>query len=168
MKLEEEIVKLELDQAINTFKTQITLGVNILTILVIADVTLTGYAIREKSMGIMLIGIIFPIALIIISKIIKRLITPVIFTGYQLEKQFGPDHPLLITTFVRFLSKPSAIALDEILEKDIEEQTKLLQDFHREFSLTKGKHFASIMYVVTFGQLLVPILLYYFFNWNMF
>lgn len=56
-----DLERLQLQQAVETYRAQLSLMVQILTILVIADITLVGYAVTAKSAVIVAIGTAFPL-----------------------------------------------------------------------------------------------------------
>ena len=67
-----EIAKLQLQQSIETYRVQMSLLVQICTVLVVADATTVGYAIQQKLAGIIWVGVIFPVTMFLVIRVIFR------------------------------------------------------------------------------------------------
>lgn len=87
MNQEIEVYKLQYQQALDTYRTQFTLLINILTIFIIANVTLIGFAVDKKSSLMLLTGAIFPLAIHFAYRTIKELMKPIILTAIYFEKK---------------------------------------------------------------------------------
>lgn len=167
----QDFIKLQIDQAIKTLRTQLSLGTQIATLLIIADVSIVGYAINNKIAGILFIGALFPIMFWIIYYRLKRLMLPVIYTAVTLENKYGgDDSDWLVSTFV------STIISVEYIES-LKEISKIQDPVERIESLKKlglpkffgaTKVFTTIFFIVLFLQLLLPIILYRIFEWRFF
>ena len=166
-----KIIEKELEQAIESIRTQIALTVNVLTALVIADVTLIGYSISVKSAGIFMIGAILPFTMLIIGKTVKRLMVPVAFTAIYLEFKYGDkkDSYLAITFISYLLSQEKVKKLIEISTvEDYSKRIQLLKKFDDSFHWSQYGIIFKLILIILFGQVIVPLFLYLFFQWSIF
>jgi hypothetical protein len=164
-----ELTKLELQQSIETYRVQMSLLVQICTVLVIADATTVGYAIQQKLAGIIWVGIVFPITMFLIIRVVFRLTLPILATAIGIEARYkDTEMPGLMSNFVAVAISPtfftrlrSASLLD-----DESERIKALQTLRRPafagVSPTKW-----ILTIIILGQLLTPILLWHFAHWRL-
>ncbi len=164
-------VKTQLEQAFETFRVQFSLLVQVITILVLGDVTIIGYAISAQIAGIILIGIIFPLMTLYILYRMSRLAIPVIYTAISIENKYGGDDTdWLASTYastmmtVEFVTKLKAISSIQ----DAAERTQQLR--HLKAPLVGGsKGLTRIALVIlAIGQIVAPVILALYFNWRLF
>ncbi len=79
---------MQVKEAIETYRSQFSLLIQILTVLVIADVTIIGYATSNKIAGIGVVGAFMPLAMMLVISGAGRFMLPVIFTAVSIEKKF--------------------------------------------------------------------------------
>jgi hypothetical protein len=60
-----QFLRQQLDQAIQTYRSALTVLVQIMTVLIVANVTVWGYAINYKIAGMIFIGAVFPLLTVI-------------------------------------------------------------------------------------------------------
>jgi hypothetical protein len=96
-----EFIGLQIEQVMETYRTQISLLIQIMIILVIADVTVVGYSISTQISGILLIGSLFPIMMHYTIYTIHRKMLPPLYTAVSLEHRYGgSDVDWLASTFM--------------------------------------------------------------------
>jgi hypothetical protein len=159
-----EITKLQLQQSIETYRVQMSLLVQICTVLVVADATTVGYAIQQKLAGIIWVGTVFPITMYLIIRVIFRLTLPVLATAIAIESKYkDPEVAGLMSNFVSISISPTffpRLRAASLIE-DESGRIKALQTLRRPaFSGVSPTKWMLIMIIV--GQLLTPLLLQHF------
>ena len=96
-----EVKKVQLQQAVETCRAQLTLLVQILIALVIADVSVTGYAVNSRSSALLGIGAVLPLSMLFVGWTVSRLTIPFLYTAVRLEADFNAGDGL-VTTFLSF------------------------------------------------------------------
>ena len=90
-RIKSAFITTQLEQSINTFRMGYTVLAQIITILVVANVTIVGYAITNQIAGVMIIGAAFPLLILFIADLSGHLLVPVIFTTFCIEKKYGEE-----------------------------------------------------------------------------
>lgn len=114
-----EFAKLQLQQSVETLRVQVSLLVQICTVLVLGDATVVGYAIQQRLAGVMWAGLIFPLAMRTFISFIMRLTVPIAATAVQIETEYRePGAFGLVSTFLagcpRFAPRCSALTWDSL------------------------------------------------------
>lgn len=162
-----EFSKFQLQEVFTTYRTQYTLLIQIMTVLLVADVTVIGYSIHEKMCGVIFIGVVFPIMMMLVRRTIRRSMIPILFTGLTLENKYGsPDNDWLISTYLNFNHGSSFVQL--LLEintlKTKEEKIQQLKFVHSQ-SYTKLKNpLFIILLSIVIGHIVGPIILHHYFR----
>jgi hypothetical protein len=164
-----EITKLQLQQSIETYRVQMSLLVQICTVLVVADATTVGYAIQQKLAGIIWIGVVFPVTMFFIIRVIFRLTLPILATAIAIESRYKDiEVAELMSTFVSVSISPTffpSLRAASLIE-DESERIRALQSLRRPafagVSPTKW-----MLLVIIVGQLLTPLLLEHFDHWRL-
>lgn len=170
MDLKDELIKSQIEKSIDGLQTQYTMLAQITTILVIGDVTIVGFAIDHKSAGLFFIGIIFPIAIIIVFNTIRRLMIPVAYVVMNLENKVDGKIDWLVSTYVRFMARKKYLTklLDIGKIENIEDRVKELKRIN---SLMYGTYagwlFIVILILITLGHIIIPFLFIKYLNWNL-
>ena len=101
-KKNQEILNLQLTQAMETYRLQLSLLVTIITVLVVANATVVGYAITTQIASIFFIGSLFPTGIIVAARIIFGLSLPIIYTAVNIERNYigVADMDWLASTFI--------------------------------------------------------------------
>lgn len=96
-----ESLRLELQEAITTFRHQIALILQLLGVIVTADSVLVAYGFTQKQSGILLIASLMPIAALLVFGSITHGLVPISYTAMRLEERLSLHHAPLITTWVK-------------------------------------------------------------------
>ena len=80
-----DFLKTQYDNAVQAYLNLFSQLVNIITILVIAEVTLVGFAITEKTAGLLFVGAIFPITILMLLRWIQNLQRSIAYTVILIE-----------------------------------------------------------------------------------
>lgn len=168
---EQEFIKSQFEQSMETYRTQLTLLSQLTAVLVIANATVVGYAISSQKSGILLIGPLFPIMILCIAHSIFRLMVPVIYTAVSLEHKYGAPHiDFLATTFLSI--SMSTEYVDELkaisMNQDPVERIRQLRGVTRPL-LGSGRNIVTTALVlVALGQFIAPVILSLLFKWRFF
>ncbi len=129
-----EITKLQLQQSIETYRVQMSLLVQMCTVLVVADATTVGYGIQQKLAGIIWVGMIFPVTMFLVIRVIFRLTLPVLATAIAIESRYkDTEVPGLMSNFISVSVSPTffpTLKAASLIE-DETERTKALQGLRR-------------------------------------
>lgn len=166
-----EFSRLQLEQSIQTYRTGLTVLAQIITVLIIANGTVVGYALTGKTAGFFFIGALFPLLIIFLTRMVGKLFVPAVFTSYSIEKYFdAAGHDCLMTTGI------SMICSEEFLEK-LEKIRRLSQTDARihalqelDFSILGSRERMAVaaLLLLALGQCLVPFALSTLFSWKLF
>ena len=86
--LQIELVRIKLEQSAETIRSYLTLLTQIITVIVVANVTTIGFAIQSKQGVILFIGAIYYFGIWISFWIFGRLISVPVYTIFCLENEF--------------------------------------------------------------------------------
>lgn len=132
-----EFAKLELDISINAFRAQYDLLTKIVTVLLIADVSFIGYAIKEETALFALLALVFPVGIFFTIFILRRAMLATIYVAINIERKYGGDeHDWLATTYISFLASTDFI----------EKLTNINEIENREDRIKQLKKIGSIEY----------------------
>ena len=112
-----ESLRLELQEAIATFRHQLALLMQAFGIIVTADSALVAYGFAQKKSGILLVASLMPLAFLVLFLEIITGLTPVAYVARRLERKLSLHGEPLITTWV--------LARDDIPSASTEEMDKL-------------------------------------------
>lgn len=166
-----ENLKLQLEESISTYRTGLTVLVQITTVLIVANVTVLGYALSQRSAGILLIGACFPLLIVFLLKMVGKLFIPAIFTAYCAEEQLGEQARVsLITTglFVicsdDFMNRLAHIAATENPGSRVQALRSL------EFSILGSRERMNLVVLFMFSalQIVAAAAFMRFFSWKFF
>ena len=166
-----EFLHQQLDQAIQSYRSALTVLVQIMTVLIVANVTIWGYAINYKVAGLIFIGALFPLLTIYLFSLVGRLLSPIVFAAYHTEKQLGRGNGnSLMHLGISILSGEKFILqLEEIGETASRaEQLKKLQKLKFTILGQRQAFVNTILLLLSILQLLAPLLLSYFVGWPIF
>ncbi len=165
-----ELTKLQLQQSIETYRLQMSLLVQVCTVLILADASVVGYAIQQRLAGIIWVGALFPLGMLMIIHIVVRLTLPIVATAVCIETKYkDPAVPGLVSTFLSYAVEPAFI--DEIrsaMDKPTEEERAIaLAEVPKPYLHNRG-HLVryTLVFVVTM-QLLVPFVLWRYAGWTL-
>jgi hypothetical protein len=166
-----DFVKMQFDQAIETYRTEFTTLIQIVTALIIADLSIVGFAINNHIAGILLIGSLFP--LIILSTLIRinKYMLPVVYAAIILENKYGKDSDdWLMSTFISISISPELTETFKRISSvdDYKERMKTLRNMDiPTLGIGRNRTRFSLI-IISIGQILIPFLLTHFYNWRLF
>ncbi|WP_299229731.1 hypothetical protein [uncultured Psychroserpens sp.] len=147
-KNEFDLIIHQYQEGIITFRTQISLLIQIITVLVVGNITVVGFAFQNISSTLLFVGAVFPIAIIIASRLTKKLMNPIIENCLEIEQKYlSKESPKLIHGFASKI----------LIKYDNESISKI--------NFTNSRIFRNIFYLISIGQILLGFLLHYYFNW---
>jgi hypothetical protein len=145
-----DLIKIQYQEGVTTFRTQISLMIQIITVLAIGNITVVGFAFQNKSSSLLFVGSIFPIFVITITKIVKRLISPILQTCCEIEDAcLKHDTPKLVNAFLR------------------QTKTKKNNESDYNFRFSNSNIFQYIFICFSIGQILLGIILYFYSLWSL-
>ena len=100
-----EYLKVELEQALETYRTEFSLLTRALGVLLLANITLVAYAIANRVSGAFIVGLlILPFAAFCLDRATHYML-PVLAVAVWLEQRYMPNGtPGLASTFLQYLS----------------------------------------------------------------
>jgi len=164
-----EFDNFQLRESIETFRTQFNLLIQLLTVLVIANVTILGFAISNKIAGIIFIAAVIPLIMILIILGSEKYMLPIIYTAISLEEKNGERNTdYLASTFVaaiisvEFNKELREISLIENSDDRLNTLKKQKMKIINKRKLQLGLLFITIL------EIIVGILSYFYFGWRIF
>jgi hypothetical protein len=161
----------QLQQSQDAYRLVITLTSQFITVLVVANVTLIGYAISQRVAGILLVGPIFPAGIIVAVLVGRRSALPIAYTVVNLEYKYGRRAAdWLGSTFVSIFV--NAAYVDELLEvgriADFHERMARLRKMRGPLVGSGRGIVRASMILVALVQAAAAIVLWLYFGWRMF
>lgn len=143
------IIEKEIIEALSTYRTQYTLMTQIVTVIILANVSIIGFALTSNKYELLYLSAFFPILILFVRAKSEQLMLPVVYVAFQLEQSLRTDKDLLATTFLATTYSTSF--------KDFEKINKLTSKNDRMKALQK---LISSQYFMLFRQsnLLVTVL----------
>ena len=166
-----EFLLLQYATALEIYLTQVRLMVQILTILVVVNATVVGFAISERAAAILWVGAIFPFTAIVITQLMFRVARPVMHFAVSVEERFRvPDFDMLASTFAATSIHPQfLLRIREIrkLPTEIDRLAALHSLPASSFQARGAQWIAWALVSLGVAQLLAPFLLHYVFDWHL-
>ncbi|MGD0293722.1 MAG: hypothetical protein ABSB30_07690 [Terracidiphilus sp.] len=166
-----EITRLQLQQSIETYRVQLSLLVQIHTILIVGDATFIGYAITQRLAGVIWFGLVFPVAMILMSRQIHRLTIPILATAVWIESRYADsDVGGLVSTFLSTVVSPSLleyIRAADLPDDKAERERLLAALYHKPFSFGGKTRMSKILLFITVLQVVAPVLLWRLADWGL-
>jgi len=165
-----EITKIQLQQSVETYRVQLSLLVQISTVLAASDAAVVGYAAQQRIAAIIWAGLVLPVAMIVVIRVIFRLAIPVLATALAIETRYkNPEVIGLMSTFVavgtshEFLERLRAAALIE------HEPARMaaLSSLGRMPVFVGGAPVKWALFLIVCGQACAPLLLWQFAKWQL-
>lgn len=167
-----EFENLQLAQAMETYRAQLSLLVSIITVLVVANATVVGYAISTQIASIIFIGPLFPIGVLVVTRIIFALSLPVIYTAINIESKHesAVEVDWLASTFISVVVAPDYY--DRLVKIcSIGNRDKRIEELRRmpvpSFKGNGGRFVKIVLFIVIIGQIILPIVLSAYFGWRL-
>jgi len=162
-------IEKQLDLAISTFIDQFKLIIQIVTALVVANITILGYAISTKTAGMMFVGALIPVMISYVLYMASQFMTPIIYTASNLENKYNTrENDFLISTFLsHVISIDYLKALNKIgAIEDPDERFKKLRKLG--LPIFNRRSFQIALIILSIEELLLPYVLHTYFGWQYF
>jgi hypothetical protein len=162
-----EFARLEFGQAIETFRTQFSLAIQILTVFVVADVTIIGYAISSQIAGIFIAGALIPLMMILVIVGVGKFMIPVLYTAAIIESRYGKRNiDWLVSTFTSVVVSSKFIRrIQDISRIDNHEERIALLKKQR-LEMIDRPHFRALLFVLSLLHIVSAAVLNIFFGWR--
>jgi hypothetical protein len=169
--VETPFVIAQLQQMSESYRLVITLTVQIITVLVLANVTLVGYAMGRSLAGILLIGPIFPLGIITTVYVAGRMGLPLIYTYINLERKYGHDQAdwlgrSFFSVFINHRWVERALKIGEL--PDWSQRFAEMRRLPLPVVGTGKGIIRACLGLVALGQVAAAFILWGFFDWDMF
>ena len=169
--VEAEFARVQIEQAMETVRSAFALLVQTMTALMLANITIVGFALSTQRAGLLLFGFLFPATILYAMYRADRALVPIVYTAVNLEAKYGgKSTDWLASTFAVMLTSAEAIAaLKEIgSEPDYEQRINQLRKVGASL-LGSRKSLAQVMLaIVAIIELIAPIVLILVFQWSFF
>lgn len=166
-----EFIKAQFEQTLETFRALYAILIQILTVMVVADATVVGYAITTQISGILFIGTLFPLVMLYIIIRTYKLMLPIAYTAVSLEHRYGGHGAdWLASTFLGLTISPEYVAT----LKTISSMPNYAERFERlrhtrEPALGTATGLTRLaLYAIGLGHIIAPVILSLLFHWRLF
>ncbi|MBX2828242.1 MAG: hypothetical protein KTR22_08770 [Flavobacteriaceae bacterium] len=151
IKDKKEILLLQYQEGVITFRNQVSLVVQIMTVMIIGNITIAGFAFDNKSSILLILGSFFPITILVLVYFAKKLMRPFIENSIKIERLFTEkEDPRMIKEFIeKTQSKNSIRNLDKI-------------------TFTNRILSKSLFIGLAIGQISLGTFLHFYYNWQLF
>ena len=165
-----DFTKMQLQQSIETYRVQLSLLVQICTVFVVADATTVGYAVQQRLGAVLWVGLIFPVSIILVIRVVVRMSIPILATAVSIETRYAnPEIGGFVSTFVAatisqdFLNRIRSAGMlnDEQL------RTRALVKLNKPYLFSGGRVVKRMLYLIILGQAVAPFLLWRFAGWGL-
>jgi hypothetical protein len=166
-----EFIRMQLEQSIETYQTQFSLLIQAITVLVLGNVTVAGYALSTQRASILFIGSLFPMMILYVTYRINKLMIPIVYTAVSLEQKYGgPRMDWLASTFLATAVSADAVSiLREIsAEQDCALRIGRLRTVRMPLIGSGKGLIRAALALATVGQLVAPVVLNLVFQWPLF
>lgn len=166
-----EFAKLQLAQALDTYRTQMTLLVQILTVMVIADCTVVGYSLANKNPMSLAVGCIFHFFMLYTLLAIQHLSIPILYTAVNIEQAYGTGVvDGVATSFLSFTSSPEYVGELRKIANDycscvLEERIMRLRALPRPRLGVRGHLVRKGLIAIGLGQIIAATVLHLVLHW---
>jgi hypothetical protein len=164
---DKDFVCLQFAQAIETFRAQFNLSIQIFTAFVIADVTVIGFAISSKISGIVLIAGLFPLFIIYVAYGANKFMVPVIYTAVSIESKYGiQNEDWLASTFLSARLSPEILKRCQEISNvgKFEERIKAIRK--QRIAFLYNKRFIVVLVVLSLMHIGGAVFLSLVFKWK--
>lgn len=163
-----EFVNLELAQALETYRAMFSLAVQLMSVFIIADVTVVGYAISVQIAGILFAGTILPLAIYYVVYGATRRMNPVIYSAIIMEQTHGGAQvDWLATTFFASIVSPGVIKHFQLISKleSFDERIEKLREVKG--STLGGRRLLLLLSAIAGAHVVLPFALSTLFGWRL-
>jgi hypothetical protein len=166
-----EFVKSQIQQSLESYRSNLSVLVQMLTVLIVGNVTVVGFALNRQSSGIFLVGVVFPIIAFYLIHKINAMLIPALFTAVTLEQKYGgkTDNWLASTILSAGLSPE---AMEEMMEiANITDYNSRMRKLRKASVPPFRKGIGLVRFsllLIAIGQIVSPFLLTLLFGWKLF
>jgi len=155
------IIEKEITEALSTYRTQFTLMIQIITVIILANVSLIGFAISSEKKSLFYLAALCPILVLFVRMKSGQLMLPIIYSAYHLEQKLGNRNVnWLATTFIAITFNRSYKLLQEIDKKEThEERIKALQRINKWYHYTLFSQSNLLITILCFATAVFEIFL---------
>ncbi len=168
-KINSEFLIMQYEQAMETFRHGVTSLAQLVTVFVLADITLIGFAIDNQIAGIIFLGALFPLFIMNSASVVGKLLAPTIFTAYCLEQKCGEGVSGLMHTGLRVnLSSEVAQKLEAVSAMtNVEAQAGQLRKIDISMFGRRKNLVNIVLILVVLIHVMAPMLLTSCFSWKL-
>ncbi|MBK6784886.1 MAG: hypothetical protein IPG79_14830 [Saprospiraceae bacterium] len=110
------IIEKQLSEGVNTIRTQMTLLTQIVTIILLCNISVIGYALNSSKYHLIAFGSVFPILILFVRHISYRLMLPFFYCTYKIENESeSEDNNFIVLTYVRVAEITLSKEFDRII-----------------------------------------------------
>lgn len=146
-----EALRIELQEAITTFRAQITLLVQIAGVIATADALLLGYGFAQRQSAIFLVASLLPVVLSVVGLEFTKYALPVIYVAMKIEDDLGLHAAPLVSGLARRMFRSALRTGRGLAEEATAEIPELIRGLQPRVMLRS--HAAYVMYIVFVIQL---------------
>jgi len=168
-KINSEFLTVQYEQAMETFRHGVTSLAQLVTVFVLADITLIGFAIDNQIADIIFLGALFPIFIMNSANVVGKLLAPTIFTAYCIEQKCGAEISGLMHTGLRVnLSPEIAQKLETISAMtNIDDQAGQLRKIDISMFGRRKTLVNILLILVALIHIIAPLLFTSCFSWKL-
>jgi len=168
-KIKPEFMIVQYEQAMETFRHGVTSLAQLVTVFVLADITLIGFAIDNQIAGIIFLGVLFPLFIINSASVVGKLLTPTIFTAYCIEQKCGEKICGLMHSGLRVnLSSEVANKLEAISDMtNADDQAGQLRQINISMFGRRKNLVNTLLILSALIHVITPLLLTSCFSWRL-
>jgi len=155
-----EALRLELQEGIASFRHITTLMMQMVGIIVAADVLLVSYGISQRVSAILLIASFTPVIILIALFVIFNHAYPIIIAVMRMEDQFSLGEHSLANTYTRMRMAPMYPYLRRQVEAD--EQRVVIKHRVKNLLTVRPFYILSFMFILQFGLFLIGSYVYHY------
>lgn len=164
---EKDFICLQFAQSIETFRAQYNLAVQIFTALVIADVTIVGFAVSNKISGIVLIAGMFPLLIIYVAYGANQHMIPVLYTAITIETKYGmQNEDWLASTFFSARVSPELLRRWQEISKIENFEERIAAIRKQRMGLVHNKRFRITLLIISLLHIAGAAFLSLVFKWK--
>jgi hypothetical protein len=163
-----ELIKTQAERAIESYLQLFSQLVNIGTVLAIVDVTIIGFSITQKIVGILLFASFIPILLLVITLRIYKIMFPFIYAAISLEYKFGHEEIDWVgQTYLSIDLSPEHVNLLKDIS-NIENRTERMKKLKGMIPRITWRYVPVLLGIIVIGHIFASLILYYYFRWKLF
>jgi len=117
------LIEKEIIEALSTYRTQLTLLTQIVTVIILANVSLIGIAMTSNKFSLFYLEASCPLLILFVRIKSSQLMLPIAYTAYHLEQKLGKNNiDWLATTYISTNFSGSYVLLKAINEKETHQE----------------------------------------------